>query len=397
MRIGFCGNVNNYPFMVARAMRRLGHECLFIVDSCARLHRPEYRYEDISIPYPSWIHDVSPLRELDCLFPTPKRINVVRLLRSCDAIILNGLGPSLSIHVNRPAIVLLTGSDLDYYANLKTVTDLVKAVHKSPVFLRRVILKWLAFKLVLLQRGGIRSALAVSYFAPGLNPDGDLLLDELGLENSKRLFILMTDTEKIQRQPLPHNCPARIFCAARLTWKKPMAMGTCELDYKGSDIMVHGLGAFIRRTGIPLDIRLVRKGLHVAETRRLVEEEGLAKYVTWLEEMSQLEVLAEYKQADIVFDQLGQSMVAMAGLDAMAMGRPVIANGRPEIIGRVVGVPSPICQAGNPEEVCAQLERLEPHPVERECAAAASRQYVESYFSADHAAQLCLERLSKSL
>ena len=394
MKIGFFGNTNNYPFLLALALHRMGHEIVFIVDSTERLYRPEYCYNDITFPYPEWIYDVSPVSLWDFTFPTLKRVQILRLLKSCDAVVLNGLGPSLLSDIGRPAVILLTGSDLEYYGNFQTIDNLVKEVRRKPVFLRRRWRKYLYRRLISAQRGGIHSAATINYFGRGLVPDGDTLLDEIGVQDSQRVFFLMTDLEKIHPEPLPHNQPLRTFCATRLTWKKPLAPGTCELDYKGSDIMIRGLGLFARTSRIPLDIRLVKKGMHVIDTMRLIEEEGFAEQVTWLEEMSQLDVWAEYKQADIIFEQFGLSVVGMAGLDAMATGRPVIANGRPEIMDKVIGVPSPICQAVTPEEVCAQLQRLVFDPAERERVGLASRKYVEQYCSAERAAQICLERLA---
>jgi hypothetical protein len=104
-------------------------------------------------------------------------------------------------------------------------------------------------------------------------------------------------------------------------------------------------------------------------------------------------VWAEYKQADIIFEQLGMSTIGMAGLDAMAVGRPIIINGRPEIIEREIGAPFPICQAVTPEDVCHQLQRLVFDKTERERVGSASRKYVEKYCSPEHAAQICLGRL----
>jgi glycosyltransferase involved in cell wall biosynthesis len=110
--------------------------------------------------------------------------------------------------------------------------------------------------------------------------------------------------------------------------------------------------------------------------------------------MSQHEVIAACGEADIIFEQLGKSGVSMAGLDAMAIGRPVIANGRPEIVEPLIGEASPICQATTPVQVCAQLERLVVDPGLRQAVGAASRRYVEKHFSADSAAQNILKRLS---
>jgi glycosyltransferase involved in cell wall biosynthesis len=227
---------------------------------------------------------------------------------------------------------------------------------------------------------------------------GDAMLRGIGVPDGNRIFLIMTDPEKIGFHPLPDNPVVRVFNVARLTWKKaagetPLGGYSSELDFKGSDIMVRGLGMFRRKTAIPLDIRFVRKGRNVEETCRLAEEEGIASDVTWADEMTQQEVLEEYRRADIVFDQLGSGMISMGCLDAMATGRPVIANGRPEIAESLVGVPAPVCQAKTPDEVCAQLMRLVPDRAERERVGLLSRRYVERHFSAERAAITCLERL----
>ena len=110
--------------------------------------------------------------------------------------------------------------------------------------------------------------------------------------------------------------------------------------------------------------------------------------------MSQERFADECRAADIVFDQLGASALGMAGLDAMALARPVIANGRPEVLAPYFGYETPICQAATPDEVAFQLKRLVFNPLERESVGKASRKYVEEYFSTERAARLCLERLS---
>lgn len=224
------------------------------------------------------------------------------------------------------------------------------------------------------------------------------MLRRIGVPDGKRVFLIMTDPQWIKYSPPPDNPVVRVFNVARLTWKKttgePRLGGySSELDFKGSDVMVRGLGMFRRKTGIPLDIRLFRKGRDVEETVRLVEEEGIASLVTWADEMTQRDVLEEYRRADIVFDQLGKGMISMGCLDAMATGRPVIANGRPEIVERLVGVPAPVCQAETSDEVCAQLQRLVPDRAERERVGLLSRRFAEEYFSAERAARTCLERL----
>lgn len=409
MRIGFYGNTNNYPFMIARVLRRMGHDVVFLVDRREPLNRPEARYDDIPSPYPDWIVDVSPLDLHVPIHPPPEqRARAVDLLRGCDAVFLNMMGPSLWPEIRRPTAILLTGADLEDYADYGFVIRYLRAVKKGipwyPAGCFRDSLaetvrdgRFMA-RLVAAQRAGIRSGAVVSYFAPGMVPRGDAMLRRIGVRDARRIFLIMTDPEAVTFSPPPDNLPVRIFNVARLTWKRTpgeMRLGgaSSALDFKGSDIMVRGIGMFHRKTGIALDIRLVRKGRHVEETSRLLEEEGIAPQVTWAVEMTQKEVLEEYRRADIVFDQLGNGMISMGCLDAMAAGRPVIANGRPEIVKQLVGAPAPVCQATTPEEVCGSLERLVPSREERARVGLASRRYVEEHFSSEHAARLCLNRL----
>ena len=130
--------------------------------------------------------------------------------------------------------------------------------------------------------------------------------------------------------------------------------------------MIRGLGLFYRETGVRLDIQLVRKGLHLAETEQLIVEEGLTDQVTWSDEMSLTEVWTEFARCDIVIEQLANGAIGGAGLDAMAAGRPVIGNARREMFEDYFGQHSPICQAQTAEEVCAQLKRLVSNPAKRE-------------------------------
>jgi hypothetical protein len=87
----------------------------------------------------------------------------------------------------------------------------------------------------------------------------------------------------------------------------------------------------------------------------------------------------------------------MAGLDAMATGRPVIGNAQREMFEDLFGEPSPICQAKTPEEVCAQLKRLVYDPAERERVGLAGRNYMEKYFNPKTAAKQIVEILQNAL
>jgi len=84
----------------------------------------------------------------------------------------------------------------------------------------------------------------------------------------------------------------------------------------------------------------------------------------------------------------------MAGLEGMAAGRPLIANGRPEILEPMLGEPSPICQATTPREVYDQLQRLLSDDALRRHVGEESRTWVQRHFAPELAAQKIVERLA---
>lgn len=395
MKIGFYGNANNYPFMLARAMQRLGHEVVFVVASPETLNRPEHRYPDISVPYPPWIVDASHRFRWHCLVPGLGRDGVFTHLNACDAVILNEEGPALARHLKVPYGVLLTGSDIAVFADPTLAKTLKPQAFDHPRWARELSRRFLPTsfilrKLVLPQRAGIESSRFVAFLPKGLVPTIDLLLTDIGVRPSQRAELLFTDCELAPYVHPPVNTVVRIFSATRMTWLAQPGTDLTPLDLKGSDVMLRGLAMFLSRMQAPLDIHLVKKGRHLKETMTLAAELGLARQITWHEEMSQKDVLQQFQLADIVLEQFGSSAVGIAGLDAMATGRPLIANGRPEILERVTSHSSPILQATSPEEICAHLQRIVPAADLRIAIGRASRAYVQEFFSSETAARTCM-------
>src|SRR5260370_23168213 len=102
--------------------------------------------------------------------------------------------------------------------------------------------------------------------------------------------------------------------------------------------------------------------------------------------MSLTEVWSQFARCDVVIEQLANSVMGLAGSDAMAAGRPVIGNSRPEIVREGL----PLCQAGTAEEVYAQLKRLVFDPDERERMGVLGRAFVEGHCRPQRAAPTLL-------
>jgi glycosyltransferase involved in cell wall biosynthesis len=393
MRIGFFGNTNNYPFMLAMGLRRRGHDVQFIVDQADPLYRPEYRYPEATLDRAGWLSDVSPVRFRDFAYPSRRIAHAVRKLRTCDVVVLNQYGPALLPAIRRPALALLTGSDLEVFANRSTIRSFWSNRAHSGHLVRKAFLYFALTRLIRAQRKGIRMCGAIRFFPRGIAPTGDALLEELGVDTEDRLYLPMTDISAVSEAPLPVNDRPRIVCVARLNWKKPMRPGATELDYKGTDTMIRGLAQFRAETEIPVEINLVRKGWDVAATEQLVRDEGLTDLVVWHAEMSQIRLFDLVRECDVVIEQLDASLPGSGAVDALAIGRPVIANWRRELIADYRQLPdAAICQASSATEVCAQLKRLILNKGEMARVAAASRAAVEEHLSSDAAAKQC-ERL----
>ncbi|HXB41826.1 MAG TPA: glycosyltransferase [Bacteroidia bacterium] len=452
IKIGFWGNANNYPFMLARTFRKQGHEVLFIIDDDQRLNRPENRFNDITLPYPAWIKDYSPMPLwLSCNIISPdKKKQVISDLQSCDLIILNGYAMRFATEIKKPHVTLITGSDLDPLANygylkkLKqdyleslTTSNLIPKGSKTSkilnnkfalnicenltrfkrfscydenqyfstknstfysVFFVAGYFRWLKTQ-IRNQREAIKNAIAFTYFSKGLVPYGEQLLKEIGANQKKRLFNLMIDSESISVVSPPKNEVIRIFNLARFNWIKDPSSPSdfISLDYKGNDIMIKGIHLFtLKYPETKLNIHFVKKGKDVNSSMALCDKLGISKHLTWHSEFSQKELLEEYKKADIVFDQMGKSVVAMGGFEAMAMGRPLIANARPEVFDKILGEETSICHAQTPEEVCNWIEKLVFNPGLRDSIGKKSRQFVEKHFSTQKMAERILNAYNLS-
>lgn len=448
--IGFLGNMNNYPFMLAKHLRERGYEIKFILIEKETLCRPEYRYNDVTLPYQNWIQDFSPL----CVEffsedeKSQKFEKIISILNSCDLVFLNGYAIRYS-HLLKPQyICILTGSDLtvlaDYkyvnklynekikntYENKKTKKHLIalklidnknmfyffyflitkfkiKYNNESQWFLPKNIVStfyhFLRYKIELtkfinLQRSSIKNCIGFIHAPKNLIQDSDTLIKEIRVDEEKRIVGLMTDfTISDYVAPKTKNV-VRIFNVARFNWVKTKdIIHFSQLDFKGNDIMIKGLALFYQKYSMPMELVFVNKGEDVKESKQLAIDLGISHLITWLEVLTQKEVYEEYCKADIVFDQLGESIVSMGGLDAMSIGRPLIANARVKIFDDLLKQKTEICNATSAEDVFTWLEKLildKEYCIKK---GKASREFVLRHFSGDAVVNRVEEKINKYL
>lgn len=397
MKIGFFGNTNNYPFMIAREIKKMGHEVIFIISDkkSNKLYRPEFKFFDITYPYPEWIVERILNKAVICNYIFPYLINdIIKILNNCDAVILNNFAHAIKPYLrkNIPSISLFSGSDLDILADYKNDDLFLKII---PF---KIIRKFINRKFIDILREGIRQSFLVNYFPKGIVPYADNLLDEIkGTTDYFRSAFYTTYVDGINYVPPTKKDKVMIFNPTRFLWKEPLPNYYGSWENKRNDIMMYGLALFYKKTNQRLDIHFVEKGNDVEISKKLIESLGISDQVTWHKEMSQEAIFKFYEQSDINFEQLGNHWVGGAGLDAMLVGRPVIGNGRCDIIENLCGERFPICQAETPEEVCKWLELLVNNFSLREDIGKKSREFVIRNCSASKQAHFFIKAISEKL
>jgi glycosyltransferase involved in cell wall biosynthesis len=297
--------------------------------------------------------------------------------------------------IGRPALSLLTGSDLTYYADYHTI-----AVRRGAGDLEwyrsgpgRAAQRQMA-NLVTRQRDGILASEAVSFAAKGVVPSADSLLESIGVPDSRRFFSWISDTMRLAYEPPRRHARLRVFCPTRVNYRLPLPAGLSTQDHKGSDVLIRGFAAFVQGGG-DAELRIVAKGYHVEDAKALVHELGVEAQVTWLPEMRLDAVYDEMREADLVADQFGLSLPGLVTTDALALGRPVLANFRPDLLGDAYPEPIPGLHAVTPEDVCAQLDLVSSAAFPAEDVGRAGRAFAERYLSPAAHARTCLARLAQ--
>lgn len=393
LRICIFGNTNNYPLLLAQGLRSLGHQVTLLVNRSELLHRPESRYPEWAGAYPNWIVDCAPLGDEDVAYGSQALDRVVGLLsHQTDLAVLNDTGPALSTYLNIPHAVMLTGSDLKYYGDFRSVGW--RSAGWDPEFKRstagrRNIRKMT--ELVLRQRDGILGARVVCYPERGLIPEGDALLDEIGVQDVRRLMLYMSDASGIAERPAPVNSPKIILSGSRVLFQRSLHPAMSVMDFKGTDTLLKGYAKYCVSGG-EARLRMPRKGQDIAAAEQLIQDLGIAHRVEWYSELDLNGFLAEVVSADLVCDQFSDSFPSMVTMAAMASGRPVMSNMRNEIFERCFGEPMPGFDVKSVDQVSHALHQLDRKPYLLADLGHRGRQFVDRHLSPEKMAAKFVKR-----
>jgi glycosyltransferase involved in cell wall biosynthesis len=394
MKIAIFGNTNNYPLLLAQGLKALGHEVRLILNRKEILNRPEALYPEWAGAYPDWVFDCANITDEDIAYQTPAIDQSIRhLTDDLDLAILNDSGPALSSYLRSPHVALLTGSDLSFYSNFDSLQ--MRSNMWAPEFKRspegrRYLLNF--SNCIARQRDGILAADLVCYAQRGLVPTGDQLLDDIGVQDQRRLMVALSNIGDLQPKPPPQNERLTILSGCRINYRPEQSPALSEIDFKGTDVLIQGFAKFIKSGGQG-ELRLFRKGKDLEAAIALIAALGIEAHIHWLDEIPLSQFYDEMAAADLVCDQFGTSFPAMVSFDAYALGRPVMANLRNEIFGQRFSESLPGFDASTSDKIAEHLILLERDHDILACMGLKSRAYAEQFLLPESMAKQLLDRL----
>ncbi len=381
---------------IVLAMRKLGVNAVQVINRKELLHRPESRNPSFVEKYPDWLKDFSDLPEEKYIAGGYGIDEVINFLtHDVDAMVLNGVGPSLAKYCDLPYLSVLSGSDASYYANWAMVehqTSLFENAYrksKGYLYYRSILTEFIQR-----QREGIRNSVAVHTAPVGSVASIDEVLTDIGVSQQNRIELYMTNVEfeKVSNKRKVSNKKFRILNGARLCWKRPLPTGVCDQDNKRTDLLLKAFKIFLEH-GACAELVLIRKGVHIRETEWLVEQLGLSDDVIWMDEMDMSTFHTCIQSADVVCDQFGNTTPGLVAIDAMGFGVPVVSNFNLPVFKRLYPGVNFFCHAETPEQIAEQFSRLYESKSERERISFQSTEFVKHYCTPEAVAQVYLQRL----
>lgn len=360
-RIGFVGSMNAMPMAYALKFHRDGFDVRYVVeaDRSDYLMRPEHQYaREVAYPYPPWIIELPWISDIAhaARLPWSNRA-AVQAMQDRDVVFLNDYGLALATAMPRRAVcvALSSGADIDVLCRPEMALAFAAQTRRRLLYPLRLALE---LRRTALHRSGLRRCEVISYFPRGLNPVGDALIAQLGRgAQAVERYDVNFEAAGVRPVPVLRRPLTRILVPVRFNLL-PLAGQTFE--YKGNDLILRALARYRQRQP-GLEIHLFEKGPapDLALARQLVAELGLQDCVVWHPTMPLAQLLDLYADCDLCFDQVGNHWMGAVGCYALFIGRPLIANARLDVFGRLWGDATPILHATSVDEIHAQLLRCE--------------------------------------
>lgn len=385
------GSMNAMPMMYALELKRQGYDVLYFVDASRgnTLCRPEMHYPEIRYPYPPWIVELRlPTQLMLALCPWLfagfyRLITKAKLKGSVGCYFLNGFFVSLSPCLNSNAlkIALSHGSDLDVWADSRRKVELVNGFGSRSIFkyLPKFLTKASINRIIKKQFSGFVAADRVIYFPRTFNEHGDAVIDRVidcGGKYCPRYDASFSQLSVARPKEIGARGKLIIFSVVRFLYKT-FPEGNRGYN-KGNNIIIEGLAKY-HKLNKKIEIHFVEKGEDVEYAKELCVQRGLGDVVVWHRVMPFQELANHLAKADVCIDQVGEHWIG-AGVYAMWMQVPLIANVEHSVRAGVWPGANPVLNARTPDEVCEALRQLE-DPQRRSEIGLRSKSFVIEYMN----------------
>ena len=337
MNVLVIGNMNGLNEVLARELCEAGFFITHILCDSGVLHSPRRDYENKANI------EILDLRNKPEVFflsnNFSKLIHGILMKKSYSFCILNSYGVSVGQDLKIPYFAHLTGSDLSEYARYGSIRNRLRGTKMCGRLRLKVWVRLIQYGcFVYSQRRAIRLANLVSSSPPGINSENDLFMKNIGVSSNRRFWDRFIDISTIRQLsqnssiddsvlPSSNNSQVfKIFSGARILF--PTEDSSVSLyDDKRTDILLQGFAEYVSRNGIG-ELFLVAKGPHIELAQDTIRALGLEGRIVWLPECDYSAHLLRIRNADVVIDQLGLGQTNGIAVEAMALGKPVIANFR---------------------------------------------------------------------
>jgi glycosyltransferase involved in cell wall biosynthesis len=211
----------------------------------------------------------------------------------------------------------------------------------------------------------------------------------LGLRDEQMVFLPhAVDSERLQRFREEHE-HVRPAAGAPVVFISPTRHDWADGDplwAKGNDRLIRAL-AIVRDEGLPCTLLLLEWGRHVAESKLLVDELGVADRVSWLPTMRKRSLWEAYMSAHAVVDQFLTPAMGSVTFESLALGCRVLTALDPTTIEEFFGEMPPVLNCASVDEIAAAMRRVIADPTD----SAGVGRAAEAWFAAHHSTERILE------
>lgn len=280
MKVHLYGNTLNNSYNLTLFLRAKGIDATMFLDNSSSLQQDYPWWEDTQLSennLPEWIHyyKVKP----NFLFPQPELKRLIKDFANCDIALVCGWGPIIAWRAGVPYLFHSYGSDL----NITSFAEGILKATRNLVSLKRPGGIKSLFLSAPFQKKAIQRADRIGiYMGYQVNP----YVKPLGILHKMKKLRLAWDIDKYR---IPENQEIKkkyevydvvYFMIARHTWK------SVWFDLKGNDKFIRAFARFVNDKNPNVKLVTIEKGNNLEDSKRLISELGIEKYVEWIPEMN---------------------------------------------------------------------------------------------------------------